>query len=221
MESIVGRLRRWRARITGTPYFPPLSERPPRSPIKSDPVTAEEEPAPPPAPVPDYPPLHVRQARRVVATTQVVTRGVVVVRRGARRERWRPWMLFTRRGADMTIWDWLDEKRAATIEWPLTWKLGMVLPGLLAGWLFWLKMGPTWNVRHCMFVGGLITMFLPFFIPNFIELVILILIFGLIWGAVYLGFKDTGGPQRFLSGVIMLLELVWSWIVGLWHFAFG
>lgn len=149
---------------------------------------------------------------RPVVPVQVTT---VIVGRGARRERWRWRMLFTRRGARMTIPEWIDDKRAAWLEWPVTWKLGMGIPGALVGWLFSVQMG--WSLRPCLFFGALFGMFVPLIVLNFIEAVFIFSALGIIFGAIYWAFGDeeTGAVLGKMGAAL------WSGVVKLWHTVFG
>lgn len=154
--------------------------------------------------VPPYVPPPVVQVQRVV----------VVRRTGARREPWRWWMLFTARGADMTVGEWLQDKKLAVMDWPLTWRLGMILPGLLGGWLFWLRMGPEWNLRHCMFVGGFIGLSFPLLFLHFLESVYVVVVVGLVIGAAYWAFPEAvGGYLEFMG---MMLKAVWKTVLVIW-----
>jgi hypothetical protein len=153
---------------------------------------------------------------RPVVPVQVTT---VIVGGGARREPWRWWMLFTRRGADMTIPEWLEDKKLAVMEWPLMWKLGMALPGILGGWLLSLQTG--WHPKRCMFFGGLLGMFSPFFFIGLLEWVFGLTIFCLFFGAIYWAFKDTEDMQFIAEKMGIVLAGLWGLIAKLWHAIFG
>lgn len=144
---------------------------------------------------------------------------VGTVRTGARRDPWRWWMLFTRRGADMTVWEWIENKRADVMEWPVTWKLGMALPGIFGGWLVSLQMG--WHPRYCMFVGGVLGVMSPFISLFLLEGVFLFIVFGVFFGLIYWAFGDVEFVRQFYEDTGKVLGVIWSLIVKLWHAIFG
>lgn len=165
--------------------------------------TRKRRPLPPPPP------------RPVLARTVVVG----AVRTGARREPWRWWMLFTRRGADMNIQEWLEDKRLAWMEWPVTWKFGMGIPGALLGWWFSVQTG--WSLRPCLLLGALFGMLLPLIVLYLLEAAVILAIFGIIGGAIYWASPDNESTRAAAQFFGMLAGALWAGVVKLWHAIFG
>lgn len=119
----------------------------------------------------------------------------------------------------MTIPEWIDDKRAAWMDWPVTWKLGMGIPGALVGWLFSVQMG--WSLRPCLLVGALFGMFLPLMVLNFLEATFILAIFAVIFGSIYWAFQDTEFMQGFPQYIAGILGFIWGLIMAAWEAIFG